>query len=95
MACCKTEKLPGCHQTGLSFAAKTFNPRFVVFPLSAGSVGGEGYAFCLCVLVKQSCGLVHTFKAAIVKLTVLVDVIRKVNWSEILKQDEIIGRWGI
>lgn len=46
----------------------------------------------VCVSVKQSCGLVHTFKAAIVKLTVLVDVIRKVNWSEILKQDEIIGR---
>lgn len=58
-------------------------------------MGGEVYALRLCVLAKQSCGLVYTFKAVIVKLTVLVVVIRKVNWSEILKQDEIIGRGGI
>ena len=49
---------------------------------------------CVCVLVKQSCGVVDTFKAEIVKLTVRVDVIRKVDWSKILKQDESIGRGG-
>lgn len=46
----------------------------------------------VCVSEKQSCGLVASLRGSNVKLTVIVEVIRKVDWSEILKQDESNGR---
>jgi len=45
-----------------------------------------------CVCIREAeLRIGYTFKRANIKLNVIVDI-RKVDWSEILKQDESIGR---